>query len=134
MLRRICVTLVIALATSAFVSAQENPEMTPTTGYASVNGLNMYYEIYGSGGTPLIMLHGAYMTIESFGALVPSLAQTRQVIAVELQAHGRTADIDRPLNPEFMADDIDALLQELNIEKADIFGYSMGGAAALEAV
>jgi pimeloyl-ACP methyl ester carboxylesterase len=67
----------------------------PQSGYAPVNGLNMYYEIYGTG-QPLILLHGAYMTIDAMGEVVPSLAETRQVIAFELQGHGRTADVDRP--------------------------------------
>ena len=99
--------------------------------YASVNGLKMYYEIHGTG-QPLVLLHGAFSAIgTSFGALLPRLAQTRQVIAVELQAHGRTADIDRPLSYELMADDIAALIEHLGLEHADIFGYSMGAAVAL---
>ena len=73
---------------------------TPQTGYAPVNGLNLYYEMHGAG-SPLVVLHGAYMTIGMMGALVPGLAATRQVIAVELQAHGHTADIDRPLRGRF---------------------------------
>jgi pimeloyl-ACP methyl ester carboxylesterase len=104
---------------------------SPQTGYAPVNGLEMYHEIRGSG-RPLVVLHGAYMTIDSMGEIVPELAETRQVIAVELQAHGRTADIDRPLSYEFMADDVAALLRHLGIEQADIFGYSMGGGVALQ--
>jgi pimeloyl-ACP methyl ester carboxylesterase len=99
--------------------------------YASVNGLEMYYEIHGSG-QPLVVLHGAYMTIETMGEIVPSLAESRQVIAVELQGHGRTADIDRPLSYEQMADDVSALLAETGIDKADVFGYSMGGGVALQ--
>jgi pimeloyl-ACP methyl ester carboxylesterase len=103
----------------------------PETGYASVNGLEMYYEIHGTG-QPLVVLHGAYMTIETMGEIVPSLAETRKVIAVELQGHGHTADIDRPLSYEQMADHVSALLAEIGIEKADIFGYSMGGGVALQ--
>ncbi len=105
---------------------------TSTRGnYAEVNGLNMYYEIHGTG-QPLVLLHGAYMTIDLMGEVVPALAETRQVIAVELQGHGRTADIDRPLTYEQMADDIAALLRHLVIEKADVFGYSMGGGVAFQ--
>src|SRR5262245_59947227 len=101
------------------------------TGYASVNGLKMYYEIHGTG-QPLVLLHGAFSAIgTSFGALLPALAETRQVIAFELQAHGRTADIDRPLTLEQMADDTAAALGQLGIGPADIFGYSMGAAVAL---
>ena len=99
--------------------------------YAEVNGLNMYYEIHGTG-RPLVALHGVYMTVERMGEVVPSLAETRQVIAVELQGHGHTADIDRPLSYEQMADDAAALLRHVGIEQADVFGYSMGGAAALQ--
>jgi pimeloyl-ACP methyl ester carboxylesterase len=106
---------------------------TPTkTGYASVNGLEMYYEIHGTG-QPLVLLHGAFSAIgTSFDALVPSLAKTRQVIAFEMQAHGRTADIDRPLSMEQMADDTAAALRQLGIDQADFFGYSMGAGIALQ--
>src|SRR5829696_5369731 len=103
----------------------------PRGGYAEVNGLNMYYEIYGTG-EPLVVLHGAYMTIDAMGEIVPELAKTRQVIAVELQGHGRTADVDRPLSYEQMADDTAALLRHLGIEQADVFGFSMGGGVALQ--
>ncbi len=108
------------------------PMTAVQTGYAPVNGLEMYYEIHGIG-KPLIMIHGAYMTIGAMGAIIPRLAESRQVIAVELQGHGRTGDIaDRPLSYEALAGDIDALMAHLNIETADIFGYSLGGGVALE--
>src|SRR4028119_2471828 len=101
------------------------------TGYASVNGLEMYYEIHGTG-QPLVLLHGAFSAVgTSFGKLIPELAKTRQVIAFELHAHGRTADIDRPMSLEHMADDTAAALRHLGIENADIFGYSMGAGVAL---
>jgi pimeloyl-ACP methyl ester carboxylesterase len=104
----------------------------PRTGYAPVHGLNMYYEIHGAG-QPLVLLHGGLGTIHMlFGPLLPALAQTRQVIAVELQGHGHTADIDRPLSFERMADDVAALIEQLGIERADIFGYSLGGGVALQ--
>ncbi|HET6996890.1 MAG TPA: alpha/beta hydrolase [Chitinophagaceae bacterium] len=99
-------------------------------GYAPVNGLKMYYEIYGTG-KPLLLLHGAFNTIDmSFGMLIPELSKTRQVIAVELQGHGRTNDIDRPFSLEAFADDVAALLKYLKIDSADIMGYSMGGLTA----
>jgi pimeloyl-ACP methyl ester carboxylesterase len=104
---------------------------TPQSGYAPVNGLRMYYEVFGTG-RPLVVLHGAYMTIETVGEIVPSLAESRQVIGVELQAHGHTEDIDRPLSYEHMAEDVAALLRHLGIEQADVFGFSMGGSAALQ--
>src|SRR5215218_742055 len=99
--------------------------------YASVNGLEMYYEIHGTG-EPLVLLHGAYMTIDAMGEVVPELAKTRQVIAVELQGHGRTADVDRPLSYEQMANDTATLLRHLGIEEADVFGFSIGGGVALQ--
>ncbi len=98
--------------------------------YAEVNGLKMYHEIHGTG-FPLVVLHGAFMTIGAMGDLVPALAETRQVLAVELQGHGRTADANRPLSYEQMADDVAALLRHLGIERTDVFGYSMGGGTAL---
>ena len=94
--------------------------------YASVNGLKMYYEIHGTG-RPLVLLHGAF----GLATVYPALAKDRQVIAVELQGHGHTGDIDRPLTCEQMADDTAALLTELKIEQADVFGYSMGGTVGL---
>jgi pimeloyl-ACP methyl ester carboxylesterase len=102
-----------------------------TGDYIPANGLNMYYEIHGTG-QPLVLLHGAFSAIgTSFGKLLPSLAKTRQLIAFELQGHGHTADIDRPMTLEAMADDVAAALQQLGIEQADIFGYSMGAGVAL---
>jgi pimeloyl-ACP methyl ester carboxylesterase len=104
---------------------------TPKTGYAPVNGLNMYYEIHGSG-QPLVLVHGAFSAIgTSFGNLLPPLARTRQVIGLEMQAHGHTADIDRPLSMEQMADDTAAAIRHLGHERADVFGYSMGAGVAL---
>lgn len=100
--------------------------------YAHINGLDMYYEIHGAG-RPLVLLHGALSATQtSFGTLQPLLAQTRQVIAVEQQGHGHTGDIDRPLSIAQMADDTAALLAHLAIGQADVFGYSMGSAIALE--
>ncbi|WP_269850262.1 alpha/beta fold hydrolase [Methanosarcina horonobensis] len=102
------------------------------SGYASVNGLDMYYEICGAG-RPLVLLHGSLTTIEtSFGKFIPFFAKTRQVIAIEQQGHGHTADVDRPLTYEQMAEDTIELLRQLRIEKADFFGYSMGAAIALQ--
>ncbi|HYW24062.1 MAG TPA: alpha/beta hydrolase [Terriglobales bacterium] len=99
---------------------------------ASVNGLDMYYEIHGEG-PPLVLLHGALSaTGTSFGALLPDLARSRRVIAVEQQAHGRTADVDRPLTIEHMAEDTLALLRHLGVERPDLFGYSLGAGIALQ--
>lgn len=101
------------------------------SGYAPVNGLKLYYEIHGAG-QPLILLHGGVGASEMFAPILPALAKNRQVIAVDLQAHGRTADIDRPLSYEAMADDIAALLKYLSIKQADVMGYSLGGGVALQ--
>jgi len=98
--------------------------------YAFVKSLKMYYEIHGTG-EPLVLLHGGVGASEMFGPLLPVLAERRQVIAVHLQAHGRTADIDRPLRFELMAEDIAALVKQLGIERADVVGYSLGGGVAL---
>ncbi|MBC8065687.1 MAG: alpha/beta hydrolase [Chlorobia bacterium] len=99
--------------------------------YAQVNGLKMYYEIHGTG-KPLVLLHGAFGTAEGWAMLLPALSKNRQVIIIEQQGHGRTADIDRPLTYQQMAKDTAALLKQLNIKDADVFGYSMGGSTALE--
>jgi pimeloyl-ACP methyl ester carboxylesterase len=102
--------------------------------YAQVNGLKMYYELHGHGGRPLVLLHGGFSNIQTdFGKALPKLAKDRRVIAIELQGHGHTADIDRPLTYEQMADDTIALLNKLHVTKADYYGYSVGGAVAMQA-
>jgi pimeloyl-ACP methyl ester carboxylesterase len=102
-------------------------------GYADVNGLHMYYERHGEAGAPLVLLHGGMMTIDlNFAGLIPTLAQRQQVIAVELQGHGRTADIDRAITPAALAGDVVALLDHLGIDRAHVLGHSMGAAVALE--
>lgn len=109
----------------------EQPNTNGKSGYVSVNGLDMYYEIHGEG-QPLVLLHGAFSAIgSSFGNMIPGLAKHRQVVGFDLQGHGRTADIDRPLTVEGMADDVAAALPELGIEQADVLGYSNGGSVAL---
>jgi len=109
-----------------------NPRQTPPGQYAQVNGLNLYYELHGNG-MPLVLLHGGGSTIEtSYGRILPQLAATRMVIAIELQAHGHTQDIDRPLSFEQDADDVAALLGQLQIERADIMGFSNGGTTSLQ--
>jgi len=102
-----------------------------TERYADVNGIKLYYELHGSG-KPLILIHGGLGAIEMFGPNLPALAKGRQVIAIDLQGHGRTADIDRPLSVQFMADDVAALIKHLGLQRADIMGYSLGGGVALQ--
>jgi pimeloyl-ACP methyl ester carboxylesterase len=104
---------------------------TPRTGYAPVNGLAMYYERHGSG-PPLVVLHGAFMTIELMDKFVSGLSRTREVIAVELQAHGHTTDIDRPFSYEQLSDDVAALLRHLGVTATDVYSYRLGGGVALQ--
>jgi pimeloyl-ACP methyl ester carboxylesterase len=96
-----------------------------------VNGMQMYYEVSGQG-DPLIVLHGAYMNIPSMGAIIPKLAETHRVYALEFQGHGRTTDIDRPITYPNLADDVAAFMDAVGLEKADVFGYSMGAIAGLQ--
>ncbi len=104
----------------------------PTTGYAPVNGLKMYYEVHGSG-DPVVLLHGAFMTItNNWTGWIGELSRARKVIAFEMQGHGRTADIPRDITAENLADDVAALLDHLKIPRADLIGYSMGGAVAMQ--
>src|SRR5207245_1536403 len=99
----------------------------PTRAFADINGLQLYYEIHGTG-RPLVLLHGGLLTIDfMFGAMLPTLAARHQVIAIELQGHGRTADTDRTMSFDQLADDIVALLAHLGIEETDVFGFSFGG-------
>ncbi len=98
--------------------------------YAEVNGINLYFETHGTG-QPLILLHGGLGSGEMFGPTLTELAQQHQVIAVDLQGHGRTADIDRPIDIRLMADDIAALIDHLKLDKPDVVGYSLGGGVAL---
>jgi pimeloyl-ACP methyl ester carboxylesterase len=111
---------------------------TIKTGYAQLpSGINMYYEIHGvpasPGQLPLVLLHGGLGSTDSIAGLRSRLALTRQVVTPDLQAHGRTADIDRPFSPQAFADDVAGLIQHLKLEKVDIMGYSMGAGAALQA-
>jgi pimeloyl-ACP methyl ester carboxylesterase len=99
--------------------------------YAEVNGINLYYETRGAG-RPLILLHGGLGSGEMFGSVLPILAERHQVIAVDLQGHGRTADIDRPIDIRLMADDIAALIDHLDLDRPDVVGWSLGGGVALQ--
>lgn len=101
------------------------------SGHAKVNGLEMYYEVHGYG-RPLILLHGGFGSTGMFAEVLPKLAEGRRVIAADLQAHGRTADVDRPLSAYSMADDVAALIRHLGLGRADVMGYSMGGGVALQ--
>ena len=134
MRRRTFVAVAAAAGTSlvAPVRGFAQAQTPPQSGYAPVNGLQMYYEIHG-GGEPLVLLHGAFGAIDLWGPILSTLAETHQVIAVEMQGHGHTADIiDRPLNYEQLADDVGALMEHLGIDQANVVGYSMGGTTGLQ--
>jgi len=103
----------------------------PIGKYVDVNGMKMYYEVSGKG-DPLIVLHGAYMNIPTMGSIIPKLAKTHRVYALELQGHGRTNDIDRPITYPNLADDVAAFMDAVGLQKADVFGYSMGAATGLQ--
>ncbi|MCX4470816.1 alpha/beta hydrolase [Micromonospora sp. NBC_01655] len=98
--------------------------------YADVNGVRLWYEIHGTG-RPLVLLHGGYGAVEMFAPILPALAARRRVVGVDLQGHGRTADVDRPLRFESMADDVAALIRHLGLGETDVLGYSLGGGVAL---
>jgi pimeloyl-ACP methyl ester carboxylesterase len=112
-------------------STQWTAENAGSGRYADVNGINLYFETYGAG-RPMILLHGGLGSGEMFGPILPTLAGHHQVIAVDLQGHGRTADIDRPLDVRLMADDVAALIEHLGLQKPDVVGYSLGGGVALQ--
>ena len=134
------IAFLLTMFVSAVVSAQQIP--MPTTGYAPVNGLKMYYEVHGPpSGDPVVLLHGSFMTITNnwtapwggpAGNWIGELAKARKVIAIEMQGHGRTADIKRDFSYENLADDVAALLDHLKIPSADLIGYSMGGGVAMQ--
>jgi len=122
----------IAFFLTTLVPAIASAQETPTVGYAPVNGLKMYYEVHGRG-EPVVLLHGAFMTVtNNWDGWIGELVKTRKVIAVEMQGHGRTADIERDISGANLADDVAALLDHLKIPKADLIGYSMGGGVAMQ--
>lgn len=127
MFRTVLAVAVLLLAVPNLASAQSKPKGARV----NVNGMQMYYEVSGKG-DPLIVLHGAYMNIPTMGAIIPKLAKTHRVYALEFQGHGRTTDIDRPITYPHLADDIAAFMDAVGLKKADVFGYSMGAAAGLQ--
>jgi pimeloyl-ACP methyl ester carboxylesterase len=122
----------IIAAASLFLLASAEAASAPAAGHrVQVNGMQTYYEVSGRG-APLVVLHGAYMNIREMGAIIPKLARTHRVYALEFQGHGRTTDIDRPITYPNLADDVAAFMSAVGLEKADIFGYSMGAIAGLQ--
>ena len=128
-------TLAVGLiAGPAIVHAQVAPAAAgavPTGHRVQVNGMRMYYEVSGQG-APLIVLHGSFMNIPSMGAIIPALAKTHRVYALEFQGHGRTTDINRPITYPNLADDVAAFIDAVGLKKADVFGYSLGAGAGLQ--
>ena len=125
MFRTTLIAALLLLTSSVIANGQATGQRV------NVRGMQMYYEVSGSG-EPLVVLHGAYMNIISMGAIIPKLAQTHKVYAVELQGHGRTTDIDRPITYPNLADDVAAFMDAVRLTRADIFGYSMGAGAGLQ--
>ncbi|RPE13066.1 alpha/beta hydrolase [Chitinophaga lutea] len=126
--------LLLSLCTFAAVNAQTQQPLATlkSSGYAPVNGLKLYYEIHGEG-EPIVLLHGSFMTINlNWSQLIPELAKTRKVIALEMQGHGHTGDIDRKPTYPALADDVAGLLKHLKIDSADVLGYSLGGTVAFQ--
>jgi pimeloyl-ACP methyl ester carboxylesterase len=122
----------IALTAAALIlSGPALAEAQVVADRVEINGMQMYYEVSGEG-DPLVVLHGAYMNIPSMGAIIPRLAETHKVYALELQGHGRTTDIDRPITYPNLADDVAAFMDAVDLERADVFGYSMGAEAGLQ--
>jgi pimeloyl-ACP methyl ester carboxylesterase len=114
-----------------FIATQAHGQSQPSGNRVEVNGMQMYYETSGEG-EPLVVLHGAYMNIPAMGGIIPALARTRKVYALEFQGHGRTTDIDRPITYPNLADDVAVFMDKVGLKKADVFGYSMGAAAGLQ--
>jgi pimeloyl-ACP methyl ester carboxylesterase len=121
-----------ALASAALIASTPAAAASQEAGNrVEVNGMKMYYEVSGAG-EPLVVLHGAYMNIRSMGAIIPKLAETHRVFALEFQGHGRTTDIDRPITYPNLADDVSAFMDEVGLDSADVFGYSMGAQTGLQ--
>ncbi|MEO5889138.1 MAG: alpha/beta hydrolase [Ferruginibacter sp.] len=125
---------VLIIAMLFFIVFRSNGQQIKTakSGYVTVNGIKVYYEVYGEG-KPIVLLHGAFMTIEAnWGQLIPELSKTRKVIAIEMQGHGHTAFSDRKLNLASMASDVEGVMDYLKVDSADVVGYSMGGSVAYQ--
>ena len=125
--------LLLLVMSMMFVSLSSSGQMKPSSsGYAPVNGIKVYYEVYGEG-TPLVLLHGAFYTIDmNWGQLIPELSKTRKVIAIEMQGHGHSPFSDRKLSLTSLASDVEKVMDYLKIDSADVAGYSMGGSVAYQ--
>jgi pimeloyl-ACP methyl ester carboxylesterase len=126
-----CLLVIPAILANLVLTGPVAAQTQPGGDRVQVNGMEMYYEVSGEG-DPLIVLHGAHMNIVSMGEIIPKLAESHKVYALELQGHGRTTDIDRPITYEALADDVAGFMDAVGLKRADIFGYSMGGVAGLQ--
>ncbi len=134
MSRMTLIAAALILTAPAFVDAQARQQAPPPQAVGrrvQVNGMRLYYEVSGQG-EPLIVLHGSYMNIPSMGAIIPRLAKTHRVYALEFQGHGRSTDIDRPITYPNLADDVAAFMDAVGLQRADVFGYSLGAGAGLQ--
>lgn len=128
--------LILLMAIIMFAAVQSNGQQSKpaNSGYVPVNGIKVYYEVYGEG-RPIVLLHGAFMTIEgNWGQLIPELSKTRKVIAIEMQGHGHTPFSDRKLDLATLASDVDGVMNYLKVDSADVVGYSMGGSVAYQLI
>src|SRR5580765_3752521 len=125
--------LVLLIATTCIASSSSGQQIKPSnSGYAPVNGIKVYYEVYGEG-MPLVLLHGAFYTIDmNWGQLIPELSKNRKVIAIEMQGHGHTPYSDRELSITTLASDVEKVMDYLKIDSADVAGFSMGGSVAYQ--
>ncbi|HVV06829.1 MAG TPA: alpha/beta hydrolase [Puia sp.] len=130
---RTCLKSMLLIAIMFAVSRSNGQQIKPSdSGYAPVNGINVYYEVYGEG-RPIVLLHGAFMTIDmNWGQLIPELSKNRKVIAIELQGHGHTPYSDRKLSHATLASDVEGVMDYLKIDSADVVGYSFGGSIAYQ--
>jgi pimeloyl-ACP methyl ester carboxylesterase len=128
---RLAVSAVILAGCSATTNTTQQQEVTAEGKRVDINGMKMYYEVSGAG-DPIIVLHGSFMNIPSMGEIIPRLAETHRVYALELQGHGRTTDIDRPITYPNLADDVATFMDSVGLTKADVFGYSLGAITGLQ--
>ena len=128
---RVMIAVALFAGCTASNTATTSQQAAVDSNRVDINGMKMYYEVSGAG-DPIVVLHGAYMNIPTMGEIIPQLARTHRVYAIEFQGHGRTTDIDRPITYQNLADDVAAFMDSVGLTRADVFGYSMGAIAGLQ--
>ena len=128
---RVMIAVALFAGCTASNTATTSQQAAVDSNRVDINGMKMYYEVSGAG-DPIVVLHGAYMNIPTMGDIIPQLARTHRVYAIEFQGHGRTTDIDRPITYQNLADDVGAFMDSVGLTSADVFGYSMGAIAGLQ--